>query len=161
MGTLYQHLAQGQLAIERGLQVISMILNEVRSQSIDTTCFTFLSARKATLKAVDEYSFETEGERRKVKVIVAKDFTFKGDETLYLFVLFNLIKNALYYFALRPQATLTLTVDGGAVIVRDTGPGIDSAQLPSLFEPFKTSGKSGGTGLGLAYCQRVMRNEAR
>jgi hypothetical protein len=41
--------------------------------------------------------------------------------------------------------------------VRDNGPGIPREVLAGLFEPFRSVGKSGGTGLGLAYCQRVMK----
>jgi two-component system CAI-1 autoinducer sensor kinase/phosphatase CqsS len=43
------------------------------------------------------------------------------------------------------------------VKVRDNGPGIAADVLKGLFEPFRSVGKSGGTGLGLAYCQRVMQ----
>ena len=41
--------------------------------------------------------------------------------------------------------------------VRDTGPGIAPENLSKLFASFYTSGKSGGTGLGLAYCKRTMQ----
>lgn len=153
---LYQHVTVGELAIERGLQAISMILDEVKSNSIDTSNFVYLQAGKTTQKAVDEYSYETEEERDKIRIRIVRDFTFKGEETLYLFLLFNLIKNALYYFKQSPNAMITITVDRSLVIVKDTGPGIAANRLPQLFEPFQTVGKSGGTGLGLAYCKRVM-----
>jgi CheY-like chemotaxis protein len=50
-----------------------------------------------------------------------------------------------------------ITVGGHEVKVRDTGPGIAPDVLAGLFEPFRSVGKTGGTGLGLAYCQRVMK----
>ena len=153
---LYQHVTVGELAIQRGLQVISMILGEMKSKSIDATTFVYLHAGKTTQKAIAEYSYETEQEHDKVRVHVINDFTFKGGETLYLFILFNLIKNALYYFKQHPAATITITIDRPNIIVRDTGPGISSTQLTQLFEPFKTAGKSEGTGLGLSYCKRAM-----
>ena len=155
--SLYGHLAHGQLSIERGLRIIAMTLDEVSAKSIRSDRLTYLNAAATTRKALEEYGFDDDKERNKVSLVVREDFIFKVDETVYLFTLFNLIKNALYHIAAHPSATLTLTVDRQSVIVRDTGAGIAPEILPHLFEPFRTAGNSGGTGLGLAYCQRAMR----
>lgn len=154
--TLYRHVAESELAVKRGLQVIAMTLDEVSAKPMDTTAFSYLSAGEATAKAVQEYAFESEVDAARVSVQVKKDFTFRGDETAYLFVLFNLIKNALYYLALLPQARVVITIADQQVRVRDSGPGIPPQVLARLFQPFGTVGKAGGTGLGLAYCRRVM-----
>jgi CheY-like chemotaxis protein/signal transduction histidine kinase len=155
--SLYGHLAHGQLSIERGLRIIAMTLDEVSAKSIRSDRLVYLNAAATTRKALEEYGFDDDKARRKVSLVVKQDFVFKVDETVYLFTLFNLIKNALYHIATHPLATLTLTVDKQSVIVRDTGAGIAPEILPHLFEPFRTAGNSGGTGLGLAYCQRAMR----
>ncbi|MDB5750142.1 MAG: putative histidine kinase, atypical unorthodox [Ramlibacter sp.] len=154
---LYRHLARGEQAVQRGLQVISMTLDEVSARPIDASAFRHLSAAEVVHQAVEEYSYDNDAARDKVTVTVADDFTFKGDETAYLFVLFNLIKNALYYLAPYPQTRVTITIGNQQVKVHDNGPGIAPDALHGLFEPFRSVGKSGGTGLGLAYCQRVMR----
>ncbi|MFM0549644.1 hybrid sensor histidine kinase/response regulator [Paraburkholderia sediminicola] len=154
---LYRHLAHGQLSIDRGLRIIAMTLDEVSAKPIRSEHFTYLSAAATTRKALDEYGFGDQKERAKVRLAVLEDFIFKVDETVYLFTLFNLIKNALHHIAAHPLATLTLTVDRQTVLVHDTGPGIAPDLLPHLFEPFRTAGNSAGTGLGLAYCQRAMR----
>ncbi len=154
---LYRHVAHGQLSIERGLRIIAMTLDEVSAKPIRSDYLTYLSAAATTRKALDEYGFADKKERGKVRLVVLEDFTFKVDETVYLFTLFNLIKNALHHIATHPQATLTLTVDRQSVIVHDTGAGISPEILPHLFEPFRTAGNADGTGLGLAYCQRAMR----
>lgn len=155
--SLYQYVAVGKSAIQRGSQVITMILDEVAAKPVNAEHFSYLHATQTTQKAIAEYGYETEGERDKVNIKIKRDFIFKGDETLTLFVLFNLIKNALYYFKIKPSANITITINQPTIIVRDTGPGIPSARLPHLFESFQTSGKQGGTGLGLAYCKRVMQ----
>jgi len=155
--TLYRHLAESEMAVNRGLQVIAMTLDEVSAKPVDTSAFSYLSAAATTDKAVQEYAFGSDAERRKVSVHVIEDFDFRADETSYLFVLFNLIKNALYYLALVPAARVTITVAGHQVRVHDTGPGIAPDALAQLFQPFSSVGKAGGTGLGLAYCRRVMR----
>ncbi|HEX2545460.1 MAG TPA: response regulator [Ramlibacter sp.] len=154
---LYRHLARGEQAVQRGLQVISMTLDEVSARPIDASAFQYLSAAEVVQQAVEEYSYDTDEARDRVSVEVKEDFTFRGDETAYLFVLFNLIKNALYYVAAYPQTRVTITVGEQMVKVRDSGPGIAPNMVPGLFEPFRSVAKSGGTGLGLAYCQRVMR----
>ncbi|WP_429302548.1 ATP-binding response regulator [Paraburkholderia sp. GAS199] len=155
--SLYRHLAHGQLSIERGLRIIAMTLDEVSAKPIRSDHLAYLSAAATTRKALDEYGFADQVERGRVRLVVIEDFTFKVDETVYLFTLFNLIKNALHHIATQASATLTLTVERQTVIVHDTGPGIAPEILPHLFEPFRTAGNSAGTGLGLAYCQRAMR----
>ena len=155
--SLYHHLAQGQLSIERGLRIVAMTLDEVSAKSIPSDSLTYLNAAGTTRKALEEYGFGDDNERAKVKLVVLNDFVFKVDETVYLFTLFNLIKNALHHIAAHPSATLTLTVDRQSVVVRDTGAGIAPEILPHLFEPFRTAGNAAGTGLGLAYCRRAMQ----
>jgi len=154
---LYRNVADSETAVRRGLQVIAMTLDEVSAKPVDTSAFACLSACETTDKAIQEYAFESEADAAKVHVQVEEDFYFRGDETAYLFVLFNLIKNAVYYLPRYPEARVTITVGQQQVKVRDTGPGIEPEVLAKLFEPFASAGKSGGTGLGLAYCRRVMR----
>jgi signal transduction histidine kinase/ActR/RegA family two-component response regulator len=160
-----QFVSMGEIAVLRGHQVIDLILGSLKSSTVDRSKFDYLSAAKATQKAMDEYSFSEKkvrddaGDLRdRVTVRVVKDFIFYGDETPYVFVLFNLIKNALYYLEQKSGATIVLTVDDHKVTVRDTGPGIDKEVLAHLFESFMTSGKAEGTGLGLSYCKRTMQS---
>jgi two-component system, CAI-1 autoinducer sensor kinase/phosphatase CqsS len=154
---LYRHLAESEVAVKRGLQVIAMTLDEVSAKPMDSSGFSFLSAGEATRRALQEYAFDGPEEAARVDVQVTEDFTFRGDETAWLFVIFNLLKNALYYLPAYPNARVTITVGGQQVKVHDNGPGIAPEALAQLFQPFASVGKSGGTGLGLSYCRRVMQ----
>jgi two-component system, CAI-1 autoinducer sensor kinase/phosphatase CqsS len=156
LDAVYKELTQGRLAIDRGMQMISMTLEEIREKPLDTSDLRYLSAEMTTRKAVDEFGYESASHRARVELQVTEDFVFKGDETRYIFVLFNLLKNAIHYFHEHPAARIRITVGGHCVTVEDTGPGMKPEVLARVFESFHTSGKPGGTGLGLSFCKRTM-----
>jgi two-component system, chemotaxis family, CheB/CheR fusion protein len=74
-------------------------------------------------------------------------------------VLDNLLRNAVTY---TDAGAVSLTVreepDTARVIVRDTGIGIDPADLPALFEPYqpRDSSRSEGLGLGLTLVKALV-----
>ncbi len=75
-------------------------------------------------------------------------------------ILDNLLSNAVKYS--REGTTVTLGVaregDGAAISVTDTGVGIPTDELPTIFEPFRrasTAGGAPGVGLGLAGARQV------
>ncbi|NTU90779.1 MAG: response regulator [Chlorobiaceae bacterium] len=160
--TIRQRVAQAQTAVNRGLHIIDMTLENFRGEDLFRHNFSSLSAAAATRKAIDEYGYASEEERHKIMLQGENDFIFRGDENSYLFVLYNLFLNALHVLRERPDGKIEIRFETGSdvnrVIVRDNGPGIPSEILNRIFDPFFTSGKKGGTGLGLAFCRRVMRS---
>jgi signal transduction histidine kinase/CheY-like chemotaxis protein len=153
-------IGQGQRAVRRGLQAISLTLQQLNTQSLDTERFEELSAEECVRKALKDYAYEDARQREKVSIQVDQDFVFRGDDTAFTLVLFNLLKNALYYLPIKPQATVVIRVTRSpepCVVVRDTGPGVAPELIARLFEEFQTAGKVEGTGLGLAFCRRAMR----
>lgn len=159
--TMHSAVENAEKAINRSLQVIELTLNGLYKNEIDRTKFEYLSAQSCVEKAITEYSFYSPEERNKVSLEVHRDFIFKGDETLFLHIMFNLLKNALYYLINLPSGKVIIRLESvqgkNQIIVRDNGPGISAQARQHLFDNFFTVGKKGGTGLGLAYCQRVMR----
>ncbi|NML48322.1 response regulator [Ramlibacter sp. G-1-2-2] len=152
--------AQGKRSVGRGLQAITLTLQQLSERAVDTSHYTRLSAAACVQKAVDEYAYEGAQQRSRVRLDVLDDFVFIGDETAVVLIVFNLLKNALYYLPLHPEATITITVDAGPehrIVVRDTGPGIPPEVVGGLFEEFQSAGKVEGTGLGLAFSRRAMR----
>ena len=81
-----------------------------------------------------------------------------GDKTKLQEVFLNLLKNA--YEAALPNKTICLeaSLQNNTVIIQvhDTGCGIPSELLPTIFEPYVTY-KEHGTGLGLAICNQIIK----
>ncbi len=74
-------------------------------------------------------------------------------------VLHNLTRNAADALVGRQGGRIEVgarsVADGAELWVADNGGGVSEALLPSLFQPFATEGKDGGTGFGLAIVQQV------
>lgn len=157
METIYREFSRCRQSVNWGSQVIDMTLDEMGFTPIDKASFRHLSAAVVTRKAVDEFSYQNAGDRGRVSIVVREDFIFNGDETRYIYVLFNLLKNATYYFNEHADARITIIVDEPGVTVEDTGPGMRADVRARAFEPFHSVGKPGGTGLGLSFCKRTMR----
>lgn len=151
---------QGREAVSRGLQAIELTLQQLHPAPLDAASVQPVSALACVRHAVDTFAYEDTGQRTHVQVVAQGDFLFRGDPTAMDLVLFNLLKNALYYLPLKPAMTVTITVCAAPaprIVVRDTGPGIPAQVMPRLFQEFQTAGKAEGTGLGLAFCRRVMQ----
>ena len=86
----------------------------------------------------------------------------QGDRVALQQVVLNLIMNAIEAMSgvgIGPRELLVSSeqATSGEVLiaVRDTGPGLDAAQLERLFEAFHTT-KPGGLGLGLSICRSIV-----
>jgi two-component system response regulator PhcR len=122
----------------------------------------------ALVKALmDEYPFDG-AEYDWVSVRLVRDFHLPGRRDLLYLVLCTLTKNALQ--ALRGRADPALRIElglGGLPGLRsqpwirfvDNGPGIPPEILSRLtLEPVTTRAASGGHGMGLMFCRRVMQS---
>jgi signal transduction histidine kinase len=84
------------------------------------------------------------------------DFEVPGNPEHLRVVLLNLFRNAKQAGAVEIHCELRLEPSGSAIrlTVRDDGPGIPEEIRPQLFDSFVTSGKPGGSGLGLYLVRR-------
>ena len=139
---------------------IELILSDISNKKIDKANFHPLSIAQAIQQALELYPFR-KNEQNIVKLHIEQDFNIIGSNTLLHYVLFNLLKNALYYFASHPDMTINIgiksTNERGYLLFEDTARGIAPNQLENIFSTF-TSGKKGGTGLGLSFCKRVIES---
>jgi two-component system response regulator PhcR len=127
-----------------------------------------LRASELVCAVHDEYPFDA-GESGWLSVELEPDFTLPGRRDLLYLVLCTLVKNALIalrgdppaqprvHIALQRMAMVPGLNPQPAVRVIDNGPGIAPEVLQRLTrEPVTTRAESGGSGMGLLFCQRVM-----
>ena len=139
----------------QGLAMIDMILANIRDGEVDKSNFTDLSISDVVKKALKQFSYQNQQDRNLVSYDLSEDFVFRGDENMMIFVIYNLLKNALHYKA-KIEIRTEVKSDGNYLYFKDYGPGIDKDKLELIFESFFTSGKKDGTGLGLPFCKRIM-----
>jgi len=108
-------------------------------------------------------SYANEMEARNINLVFEcgtsdKDWTVIFDKDRFSRVLTNLITNAQE--AMPDGGTLTVEAvrfdKHWELQISDTGVGIASGRLPSIFDPFTTYGKKNGTGLGLSIVKNVI-----
>jgi len=70
----------------------------------------------------------------------------------------NLFENAIEAMRSPGRISVRSAIEGDSVVVRvdDTGPGISLSVRGRLFQPFVTSGKKNGLGLGLALSRQTL-----
>jgi two-component system, CAI-1 autoinducer sensor kinase/phosphatase CqsS len=145
--------------VDRSNTMINMMLASASMEHIDARDFSWQSVGKCTQEAIETYPFAT-GEREKVDLVVENDFDFYGSETLFIFVIFNLLKNALYAIkAVRKgQITIYISRINNECILRfeDTASGMQPVVLKHIFDTFYTTKQSAGAGIGLAFCRRAV-----
>ena len=88
----------------------------------------------------------------------APSFEVHGEPAHLATVLRNLLRNARQAGATRAMVALKIDSTARSVLitVKDDGPGIAAEQIARLFQPFTTSSKPTGTGLGLYLCRRYV-----
>lgn len=117
-------------------------------------------------EAVANYPYRSARERECVKVQVHHDFIFEGSRALFAQVAHNLMKNALRSLAASSTPSvpgdLAIEVDAakqrGRILVTDRGVGIDAELQPRIFEPFFSTNRGTGHGLGLAFSRQVIHS---
>lgn len=156
---IYNAIDQSDLTIKRGNKIIDSILSNIQDQDIDNSKFTAVLASKIVKQAIDSYGYSDITDKNLIKTNLISDFKFFGDQDLFVYVLFNLLKNSLCYKAkenFKIEITILTDRSHNAIKIKDYGPGIRGDKITEIFKNFVTENKEDGTGLGLAFCKRVM-----
>ncbi len=159
LGEIAKHI---ETEVSRSNFIVDMLLASARAGSLQRDGFAIHTIRHCIDEALACYPF-TDRERDLVSVSIRDDFRFYGSDTLLVYVLYNLLKNALHALKVAGRGTVLIECHGSAtanqnlMVVTDTGHGIAADVLPHVFDPFYTTRHSGGgTGMGLAFCHKVI-----
>ena len=106
------------------------------------------------------------GEKVRLRLTEIDQAIVIGDRDRLKQVLINLTSNAIHYTPIGGEVYLSLskTEDVARIVVRDTGPGIPSSDLPHIFDRFyrgeksRTRSKSSGFGLGLSIAYFIVES---
>lgn len=139
-------------------QRASDILNRLRSWSRpNRTPLTACSLNDAVRSVVRLLASEVRAAGAKVTLALSDaPAVIEADPVELEQVIFNLVRNALDASD-AAQVTVRTSVAGDTAVleVADKGPGVPADLQPRIFDPFVT-GRTNGTGLGLALCQRLV-----
>jgi two-component system CAI-1 autoinducer sensor kinase/phosphatase CqsS len=115
---------------------------------------------------VKDYPYRNSRDRDCVVLVLRKDFSFESSYRLFSQVINNLLKNAFHAMAANSSAPkpgdLRIEVgvlnNQGRIVVTDQGPGIATELQARIFEPFFSTDRGTGHGLGLAFCHQVVES---
>lgn len=139
---------------------INMLLQNIRP-SLDGSPAQTFAISACINEALERYPF-LEDQKELIVWDKAHDFIVRGKEDkLLVHVLFNLIKNALFYIADAGKGRIQIWLEPGKpynkLFFKDTGKGISSDVLPHIFDRFFSRTRN-GAGVGLTFCKMVMEN---
>lgn len=139
-----------------GSTVIEMLLMKVRCENRNVDYGIECDAEGMIKNALQDYPFKLDQEE-KVHFKVGNNFRFHSNPEAMKYVIFNLLKNALYQIDKhqRGEVSIWLSQNNNYNIIhlKDTAIGIKEEHLLNIFEKSES-----GTGIGLPFCKLVIDN---
>lgn len=143
----------------RSLSIIDIFLTNFGNFEKQRTHAQQISMSSLIEQALSEYPFHPVSQKSLINFNAKNDFSIRANESLMVHVFYNLIKNALCQIQLAKKGEIEIKFSAVAnfniVHFIDTASGIKSPELHKVFEVFYT-GTEHGSGIGLAYCKKVM-----
>jgi signal transduction histidine kinase len=145
--------------------IIDILLRNTNLHRFREEEFSVFSMAHCVETALHRYPFASAKERQLIVWNHDIDFDFNGIEMLMVHILFNLMKNSLYHIARVNKGEILISLQtgsrGNTLIFKDTGAGVPAQILPHIFNRFYSwspdNDNGPGTGIGLAFCQSVMK----
>jgi Na+/proline symporter/signal transduction histidine kinase len=137
---------------KQGVKAVDMLITSVHANNLRLEK-NYLKLKDCVEEAVADFGL-TDEQRSQIHYKFDNDIVIQGDKEYMKNVFFNLIKNAFKHGGGNVQ--ITISIKGNKVIFSDNGQGIPEERIAHIFESFYTTDKRGGTGLGLAFCKKVV-----
>jgi len=152
-------------------QVLSRLVDDLRTLALAESGTLRLKHESTNLSelihdAVSGFESQAREKEIRIKMSLEGGEDASVDPQRVREVLTNLLSNALRYAPRGGEVKVRLTEAGLAgersseISVEDNGPGIESADLPHVFERFYKSSDSGGMGLGLSIAKYLVEAHA-
>lgn len=154
--------------IEKEINSISALASELLTlarldQAVATPKFVSVPLHRLVKQIIDDAGYEVPNRVRDIS-LHSKALSVSGNVDLLRRAIENVVRNAIFYTAEGTPITVSLSRSEAAaaqVAVTDCGPGVPEGALQHLFEPFyrvdaARARETGGAGVGLAICQRIV-----
>lgn len=119
-----------------------------------------LSIKAAVDEALNAYP-SSQRAHVSIRVLEGPDFEFLGAQSTFNHILFNLLKNAIFYIRRANKGEIEIWMEQAEqynfLHFKDTGTGISAEHLPKIFDQF-FSKTIHGTGVGLAFIKMTLQN---
>ncbi|ARP38045.1 ATP-binding response regulator [Vibrio syngnathi] len=147
--------------IHSGNETIDLLLTSIDENRVSRSTFKKNSAQAVIEGAIDSFNYKRSADKSAISLDVQSNFDFLGSDTLLKYVMYNLFKNAFHHRSPEDfHIHVTMCSDDvtNQIMVTDNGAGISNDVIRRIFQDFYTTGQSGNYGLGLPFCQKVMRS---
>ncbi|MFA0236000.1 response regulator [Vibrio sp. 10N.222.55.C7] len=147
--------------IHSGNETIDLLLTSIDENRVSRSTFKKHSAQAVVEDAIDSFNYKRTADKSAISLDVQSNFEFLGSDTLLKYVMYNLFKNAFHHRSpedFHIHVTMFSDEVTNQIMVTDNGSGISSDIIRRIFQDFYTTGQSGNYGLGLPFCQKVMRS---
>ncbi|MEZ8348820.1 response regulator [Vibrio splendidus] len=147
--------------IHSGNETIDLLLTSIDENRVSRSTFKKHSAQAVIEGAIDSFNYKRSADKSAISLDVQSNFDFLGSDTLLKYVMYNLFKNAFHHRSpedFHIHVTMCSDEVANEIMVTDNGSGISNDVIRRIFQDFYTTGQSGNYGLGLPFCQKVMRS---
>jgi signal transduction histidine kinase len=148
-------------------QLLTRLVDDLRTLALAESGALYLKREPTNLaelirEAIAGFDYQAKEKEISVEMVLQGGEEVQVDPPRVREVLTNLLSNALRYSPRGGQVSVYLTEAGSGtgqsvtIAVQDSGPGLEPAVLPHVFERFYKSSDSGGMGLGLSIARYLV-----